>query len=283
MPPLNYSAASDKGHCRDNNEDTYFAGPDVGVWLVADGMGGHEAGEVASAIARDVIAVQSKAQIPLTTAIEQAHKAILEASARGEGANGMGSTVVALKSTAQEYEIAWVGDSRAYLWTFTEDGGSLEQLTLDHSYVQMLVDTGAISAADMDKHPDKNVITQCLGSTDLQRVKVDTVHGVWEKNQWILLCSDGLSDELNDEALARILCNSRSPKEAVAKLMEAALDQGGNDNITLQIIESPLTKRYFYTPITDWLPALTGHAALDFTLYVLASVSVALLSFWVIG
>lgn len=283
MPPLNYSAASDKGHCRDNNEDTYFAGPDAGVWLVADGMGGHEAGEVASAIARDVISVQTKAQVPLGTAIEQAHKAILEASARGEGAAGMGSTVVALKCVGQEYEIAWVGDSRAYLWTFTEAGGSLEQLTLDHSYVQMLVDTGAISAADMDKHPDKNVITQCLGSTDLQRVKVDTIHGVWEKNQWILLCSDGLSDELNDEALARLLCSARSPRDAAAKLMDAALDEGGNDNITLQVIESPLTKRYFYTPITDWLPALTGNAGLDFSLYTLATASLALLCFWVIG
>lgn len=283
MPPLNYSAATDKGLCRDNNEDTYLASQAAGVWLVADGMGGHEAGEVASAIARDTIGQQVDHGTPLPVAIERAHMAIIDAARQGIGAPGMGSTVVALKSKHTEYEIAWVGDSRAYLWTFHPEGGSLEQLTLDHSYVQMLVDTGAISAADVDKHPDKNVITQCLGSMELQRVRVDQVQGLWEKNQWILLCSDGLTDELDDVAMARILCEARSPRDAVGKLIQAALDNGGNDNITLQIVESPLTKRRFYTTITDWLPELTGNSGLDFTLYSLAVASLALLCFWIFG
>lgn len=283
MPPLNYSAATDKGLSRDNNEDTYYAGPSVGVWLVADGMGGHEAGEVASAIVRDSIKQQVSIQASLTHAIEYSHNAILDAVRRGVGAPGMGSTVVALKSRQSEYEIAWVGDSRAYLWTFKPDGGSLEQLTLDHSYVQMLVDTGAISASDKDQHPDRNVITQCLGSLELKQVRVDQVHGVWEKDQWILLCSDGLTDELDDETLARILCECRSPKDAVARLLQAALDNGGNDNITLQVVESPLSKRRFYMAITDWLPDLTGNPGLDFSLYSLALASFGLLCYWVFG
>lgn len=283
MPPLNYSAATDKGLCRDNNEDTYFAGPEVGVWLVADGMGGHEAGEVASAIVRDSVKQLVQTNTALPTAIELAHTAILESVKNGVGAPGMGSTVVALKSRHNEYEIAWVGDSRAYLWTFQADGGSLEQLTLDHSYVQMLVDTGAISAAEVDNHPDKNVITQCLGSVELRQVNVDQVHGVWEKDQWVLLCSDGLTDELDDEALARILCESRTPKEAVSKLLQGALDSGGSDNVTIQIIESPLSKRYFYSVITDWLPELTGKPSVDFSLYSLALASFGLLCFWIFG
>lgn len=283
MPPLNYSAATDKGLCRDNNEDTYFADPAVGVWLVADGMGGHEAGEVASAIARDCVQQQVEANIPLYVAIENAHQAILDAANSGVGAMGMGSTVVALKSKQHEYEIAWVGDSRAYLWTFQADGGSLEKLTLDHSYVQMLVDTGAISAEEVDNHPDKNVITQCLGSAELRTVKVDLVQGIWEKYQWILLCSDGLTDELDDGSIARILCDSRSPKDAVGKLIQAALDSGGGDNVTVQVVESPLTKRYFFSPITNWLPELTGNSMFDIALYGLALSSLGLLSFWILG
>ncbi|MBB3168534.1 PP2C family protein-serine/threonine phosphatase [Simiduia aestuariiviva] len=283
MPPLNYSAATDKGLSRDNNEDTYYAGPDVGVWVVADGMGGHEAGEVASAIVRDSIKQQIQSQSSLSQAIENSHKAILEAVKHGVGAPGMGSTVVALRSRQTEYEVAWVGDSRAYLWTFKPDGGSLEQLTLDHSYVQMLVDTGAISASDKNQHPDRNVITQCLGSQELKNVRVDQVHGVWEKDQWIILCSDGLTDELSDEIIARILCESRSPKDAVAKLLQAALDSGGSDNITIQVVESPLTKRHFYMAITDWLPELTGNSSLDFSLYSLALASFGLLCYWLLG
>ena len=283
MPPLNYSAATDKGLCRDNNEDTYFASPDLGVWLVADGMGGHEAGEVASAIVRDSIKQQVSINVPLTTAIEFAHSSVLDAVKQGIGAPGMGSTVVALKSRNTEYEIVWVGDSRAYLWTFHDEGGSLEQLTLDHSYVQMLLDTGAISPSEVENHPDKNVITQCLVSLELRQVRVDQVHGTWEKHQWVLLCSDGLTDELDDESLARVLCDARSPKDAVSKLLQAALDSGGNDNVTLQIIESPLSKRYFYTGITDWLPELTGQSGIDFTLYSLALASFGLLCFWIFG
>src|SRR5690606_11801246 len=139
---LEYSAATNAGHKRDNNEDSYLSLPEQGLWLVADGMGGHEAGEVASAIVRDTLLNLQRRT--LSEAIQLSHRAVVDAAADGQGAPGMGSTVVALRSEGHSYEVAWVGDSRAYLWTHTEDGGRLERLTTDHSYVQMLMATGAI-------------------------------------------------------------------------------------------------------------------------------------------
>ncbi|ROQ20288.1 MULTISPECIES: PP2C family protein-serine/threonine phosphatase [Marinimicrobium] len=279
QPPLEYSAATHAGHKRDNNEDTLLSLPERGLWLVADGMGGHEAGEVASAIVRDTLLDQQHKS--LTQAIQASHRAVLKAAANGEGAPGMGSTIVALRSLGDDYEVAWVGDSRAYLWTHTEDGGRLERLTTDHSYVQMLLASGVIEEAEVEGHPDKNIITQCLGSYELQEVKVDSVRGQWLKDQWILLCSDGLTDELDDEALARLLFRCRSPRAAVNRLMRAALDAGGRDNITLQLIQSPLSQRSRWSTLWQWVPHITGRRGPDLALYATALLSLALVLYWV--
>ncbi|HWV15453.1 MAG TPA: protein phosphatase 2C domain-containing protein [Cellvibrio sp.] len=244
--PLNQrlisNAASHPGLKRSNNEDCLLSSPETGLWLVADGMGGHEAGEVASAIVLDTLAklAQDQAHFSLTQAIQTAHKDILDSAAAGIGAAGMGSTVVALLSRKKNYQVAWVGDSRAYLWTSTPAGGELSRLTTDHSYVQMLLASGTISAEEVENHPDKHIITQCLGIEELENVSVDLVHRQWQKNQWILLCSDGLTDELNDEAIAAVLAANSNSQEAVNQLLEAALEHGGRDNISLQIIESPV-------------------------------------------
>lgn len=175
----------------------------------------------------------------------------------------MGSTIVALKSRAEKYQIAWVGDSRAYLWTPTRDGGRLVQLSSDHSYVQMLVETGVIRPEDADSHPEKNIITQCLGMQELTRVKVDVIEQQWQKNQWILLCSDGLTDELSDKTIAQILSDSQDCLAAVDQLLHAALTNGGRDNITLQIIESPLHDNSARKGLLQWVPYLTGKPGID--------------------
>lgn len=276
---LAYSAATNAGHKRENNEDTFLSLPERGLWLVADGMGGHDAGEVASAIVRDTLLDERSKS--LKQAIQSSHRAVLEAAARGKGAPGMGSTIVALHSEGDEYEVAWVGDSRAYLWTHTDDGGRLERLTTDHSYVQMLLASGAIGEDEVERHPDKNIITQCLGSHELQNVKVDSVRGQWQRDQWILLCSDGLTDELDDEDLARLLYRSRSPRTAVNKLMRAALDAGGRDNITLQLVQSPLNRRSRWTTLWQWVPHITGKRGPDLALYGAALLSLALVLYWV--
>jgi PPM family protein phosphatase len=279
---LEYSAATNVGRRRDNNEDTYLSLPEQGLWLVADGMGGHEAGEVASAIVRDTLLNQSYRN--LSEAIQNSHRAVVKAAAEGQGAPGMGSTVVALRSRDYHYEVAWVGDSRAYLWTHTPEGGRLERLTTDHSYVQMLLASGAIGEEEVDNHPEKNIITQCLGSSELPEVQVDAVQGQWLPGQWILLCSDGLTDELDDQHIARILCDSRqNHRRALQLLMRAALARGGRDNITLQVVQSPLTPNSRWSILWQWIPTITGRRTWDAGLYGAALVSLTLMLYWILG
>ena len=233
---LDYSAASHQGQ-RDNNEDTYLSLPEQGLWLVADGMGGHQAGEVASAIVAQTL--RSHTQKTLKEALEHSHQAVLEAADRGIGAPGMGSTAVVLRSHNNDYEVAWVGDSRAYLWTPSPEGGCLERLTRDHSYVQMLLASGAIGPEEVENHPDKNIITQCLGSQQLEALQVDSVKGSWQPDQCILLCSDGLTDELSDRNIAEILSQAPDSRAGVKRLLRAALKEGGHDNITLLLVCAP--------------------------------------------
>jgi PPM family protein phosphatase len=268
--PLDYSAATHPGLKRENNEDCFVSAPDAGLWGVADGMGGHEAGEVASAIVRDTLERLARDKLPfsLGDAIQQSHQAILRSAEQGIGAPGMGSTLVTLLSNKRQYEIAWVGDSRAYLWTATSEGGQLTRLTTDHSYVQMLYAAGAISAEEVEHHPDKNIITQCLGMQELAQVKVDITHGQWQQNQWILLCSDGLTDELSDSDIAQILQHSSNSLTAVDQLLHAALTNGGNDNITLQIIESPLgSSPPMNSGLWKWIPQISTNRLLDAALF----------------
>lgn len=285
ISPLEYSAASHPGLIRDNNEDCFLSRPEQGLWLVADGMGGHEAGEVASALVRDTIEreTQNNPNIPLIDSIQQAHASILNSAEQGIGAPGMGSTVVALKSTSEKYQVAWVGDSRAYLWTPTRDGGRLEQLSIDHSYVQMLVETGVIRAEDAEFHPEKNIITQCLGMQELTQVRVGLVEQQWQKDQWILLCSDGLTDEISDKNIAQILNESPDCLAAVDQLLHAALTNGGRDNITVQIIESPLYVNRPQKGLAQWVPYLTGRTKLDTWIFALSLVSLVGLLFYVMS
>ena len=144
---------------RELNEDTYYGDSELGLWLVADGMGGHEYGEVASALARETIVREVRDGTPLAQAIRIADEEIIRASRRRNDALPMGTTVVAARITGNRFEVAWVGDSRVYLWR----EGQLAQLSQDHSYVQELIAQGAISAEQARSHPHRNVVTQALG------------------------------------------------------------------------------------------------------------------------
>jgi len=280
--PILFSAVTHAGLARDNNEDTFLSLPDLGIWVVADGMGGHEAGEIASAIVRDTIQQvwQRDPNATLGQSLQASHKAVLQAAARGIGAPGMGSTVVALHSTKTDYEIAWVGDSRAYLWTFDNAGGKLELLTRDHSYVQMLVNAGALREEEADSHPERNIITQCLGSVGLDQVHVDEIHREWKANQWILLCSDGLSDEIASSAISHVLNDTRDSVLAANRLLDAALAKGAHDNVTLQIIESPLESQSKSGFWWRWVPFFTRHRHWDAWIFTTALGSLLLLLIW---
>jgi PPM family protein phosphatase len=267
--PLEYSATTHPGLKRENNEDCFLSAPNADLWLVADGMGGHEAGEVASAIVRATFEdfVQQGTPFSLIDAIQKSHVNILRSAENDIGARGMGSTVVALLNQKQQYQVAWVGDSRAYLWTPNEYGGELIRLTTDHSYVQMLYASGVITADDVEKHPDKNIITQCLGMQEIAEVQVDVTSGQWKMNQWILLCSDGLSDELSDSSIASILERSPNSFTAVDQLLNEALVNGGRDNITLQIIESPIILEGAGDRFWQWIPAITTNRKMDAVIF----------------
>lgn len=273
---------TDKGLQRDSNEDCFLSEPITGLWLVADGMGGHEAGEVASAITKDTINQQICAGKPLETAILEAHQAVIAAVNRTPQTKGMGSTVVALHTNDEEYQVSWVGDSRAYLWTATTDGGQLEQLTIDHSYVQTLLDSGAITPEEVANHPDKNIITQCIGLKGNTNIEVSTVFGQWLEGQWILLCSDGLTSELDNPSIAQILCDATSPESATKELLQETLDKGARDNVTIQVIQSP---NFFPSqPIRKkkLLPMVTPHQWLDNLLYGMAFISLLTIGFWIL-
>ena len=220
MPLPYYSAKTDTGLVRTNNEDALLVKPALKLWAVADGMGGHASGEVASAVANAAITQAIETGQTLAEAIQQAHKAVLHEARDNPQYLGMGSTIVAVHSSGNQYQVAWVGDSRAYLWTHSHLGRQLEQLTTDHSYVQMLYQSGAITAKEMINHPERNVITQCLGSIELANVNVDFIDREWAKGDWLLLCSDGLTDEVSDQSIARILSEAPDCLAAVDQLME---------------------------------------------------------------
>lgn len=217
---------------REHNEDTYYGDAQLGLWLVADGMGGHEFGEVASALARDTIVARIREGASLADAIRAADQEIIRQSRRRSDSLPMGTTVVAARLDGARFEIAWVGDSRIYLWD-----GQLHQLSQDHSYVQELIDQGAITPEQARSHPHRNVITQALGVTDPQALKVEVLQGELRADMQLLLCSDGLTEEVSDAQIATILAKADiSAQECVDQLVLAALDGGGSDNITVMLL-----------------------------------------------
>jgi len=219
---------------REHNEDTYYADADIGLWLVADGMGGHAHGEVASALARDAVVREVGSGGSLAQAVQSADADILQLSGRRSEALPMGTTIVALHVTGTEYEACWVGDSRIYLWD-----GALKQISQDHSYVQELIKQGAITQEQARTHPHRNVVTQALGVTDPQSLRVETLRGRFTPGMQVLLCSDGLTEEVDDRQISAILArDDLSAQECVDHLILAALDGGGSDNVTAVLVRN---------------------------------------------
>ncbi|GMU42031.1 MAG: serine/threonine-protein phosphatase [Xanthomonadales bacterium] len=230
---IEFGHGTHTGLRREHNEDTYCADPDMGLWLVADGMGGHEHGEVASALARDVVIREVTKGLALAPAIQSADEEIIRHSNEKRSERPMGTTVVAVRVRGHDYEVAWVGDSRVYLW---KEGG-LRQISQDHSYVQELIDQGAISPAQARTHPHRNVVTQALGVTMPDQLKIETLRGTLQSGQCLLLCSDGLTEEVDDALISEILGRGLSAQETVDHLILAALDHGGSDNITVLLVK----------------------------------------------
>ena len=231
-----WGGASDVGRVRSGNEDAFLA--DAGVFVVADGMGGHNAGEVASELAVTTMrsalrdAVSSTEQ--LRELVQQANTTIYTASLDDSTQRGMGTTLTALVMIPNVHDrvlVANVGDSRTYLLR----NGVLNRITTDHSYVQELVNEGVITADDARKHPQKNIVTRALGID--RYVAVDVFSHDVQPGDRFLLCSDGLVDEVADADIAQILTSNASPVDASTALVNAANDAGGRDNTTVIVVD----------------------------------------------
>lgn len=225
--------ATDVGQ-RKHNEDAYYIDMQLGLSIVADGVGGHDAGEVASAITCEVINREVSAGSPLKDAVRCANREVTEAVEQGRGKAGMASTVVVVRHTVSNYEIAWVGDSRVYLWD-----GHLKLLTQDHSYVQALLAQGRITLAEARDHPRKNVIVQAIGLQADEALQVGQNRGSLEPGQVLLLCSDGLSDVVEPAQIAQILSTGDGWQDRCQMLVDAAVRAGGRDNITVVLLAGP--------------------------------------------
>jgi len=228
---------TDAGKVRQNNEDALLVGDgeDETLFVVADGIGGFEAGEVASSLAVEVLK-DLQPDEPFEAAIGEANRRIVAAGRGDEKLSGMGTTVVAIRfgGTQREpvAEVAHVGDSRAYLMR----GGDMRPITEDHSLVAELVRSGDLTRDQAAEHPQKNLITRALGADE--EVDVDTAVLPVEAGDRILLCSDGLSDMVPEGEISLILAESPDdPEKAARGLLSAALDAGGSDNITVVVVD----------------------------------------------
>ena len=221
------ASRTDTGRQRHANEDAYFAR--APVFAVADGMGGAQAGEVASRIATDAFDSElgsGPAEAELRSLVESANREIHELAKRDASVAGMGTTLTAAVISGEEVALAHVGDSRAYRLR----GSRLERLTKDHSLVEELRSTGQLTDEQAEEHPQRSIITRALGPEE--RVQVDTLTVQAEPGDVFLLCSDGLTTMVEEEKITRILVGATSLDAAVRALVEEANRAGGRDNIT---------------------------------------------------
>lgn len=237
MTVLRAGGASDVGQVRTINQDSMLLGPRI--YVVADGMGGHQGGEVASAMAVD--AFEHGADLATVTVndlvsrAQEANGIVYERSGDDPSLSGMGTTLVAIALVREGDEdrlaIVNVGDSRAYRLT----GGQLEQISDDHSLVGEMVRDGRISDEQAREHPQKNIVTRAIG-IDVD-VDVDEFQLLPHAGDRYLLCSDGLTDEVPDDEIAEVLRRLDDPDDAAAELVRRANDHGGRDNITVLIVD----------------------------------------------
>ena len=230
--PRSYAARSDVGSVREHNEDSYLV--KTPLFVVADGMGGHEAGEVASNIAvttMEAHAPKSTSPEALAAAVIKANEAVLRGAQDGTGKPGMGTTLTAAFVFEDEATIAQVGDSRAYLL----HDGQLQRITRDHSLVADLIEQGRLTEAEARFHPQRSVITRALGSDPHMQPDLYTLHV--EEGDRLLLCSDGLCSMISDEDIEEILLDNPAPAHACDALVEEAIIAGGLDNVTVIVID----------------------------------------------
>ena len=231
-----FAALSDRGRVRQQNEDSIGAFPEFGLWVVADGMGGHAAGDVASRI---IIEEMGSLGVPISAQdqrarvqerLARAHHRILNHS-RDSGLGGAGSTVAALLLHGAELACIWAGDSRIYLMR----DGALTPLTRDHSEVALMVAAGTLTEDQARTAPRRNVITRAIGIG--QAVEPDTVSGVIKDGDRLLLCSDGLTEHLTDAEIAGFVGRRLAAADVAQALINETLQRGARDNVSVIVVD----------------------------------------------
>ncbi|HRY28693.1 MAG TPA: Stp1/IreP family PP2C-type Ser/Thr phosphatase [Elusimicrobiota bacterium] len=240
---------TDPGQVRKNNEDNYWVDPDLGLLIVADGMGGHASGEVASQMAVDLVKAQvanglKTGKIPamgekplhlsmrahlLAVSLRMANEVVYEASQSRAENKGMGTTIVAVLADRKSFAVAHVGDSRLYL----HRGGKLRQLTRDHSVVAEQVAKGLLTPEQAEQSEIKNVLTRALGVGP--EVEVDVDEQSLRADDVLLLCTDGLPRMADDAVIQDVLAHSTDPLEICNALIKIANERGGKDNVTVAV------------------------------------------------
>jgi len=239
---MHVAARSDVGMVRSGNEDSFFAHATKqgGLFIVADGMGGHAAGEVASEMAVQIVSRELSGLHQLTgsaprekvaESIRNANRAIYDRTINESDKQGMGTTVSVLLISGERWLVGQVGDSRVYLLR----DGALTQLTKDHSYVQEQVDAGLLTPEQARYHPYSNVITRCVGAGE--EVEADTFSGEFRAGDVFLVCSDGLTGMVDDRRLQQLLLSRASAGRIVDALIAEANYRGGLDNVTAVVVQ----------------------------------------------
>ena len=233
---MKYCALSEKGK-RQHNEDAVFVPEhsEVALAVVADGMGGHKAGDTASSMALDIIVSEIKRggaspEQLIERAVDAANAAVYAASMSSSECRGMGTTAVLAMPFLSFYVAANIGDSRIYHY----HNGSIDQVSRDHSYVQELVDSGYITKAQAAVHPRRNIITRAIGTSNTETA--DIFRREWQPGDMLLLCTDGLHSVLEDMEIARILSEESDIGEACGRLISEAVYGGSTDNISVALI-----------------------------------------------
>ena len=227
---------TDIGKSRPTNEDSfYLPQKSERFCAIADGMGGHNAGEVASSMAIDVFCKEMRAaermgSSALHHAVERANKKVYERSCSAEKLSGMGTTFTALVADGRRIHIAHVGDSRAYLIR----SGGISRVTQDHTLVEEMVSKGVISEREARVHPKRNLLTRALGTSET--VEVDLIQLDIRGDEVLLLCSDGLSNYVSEHDMLHVVTGAGEWSEKLKTLVQIALNAGGSDNITALIV-----------------------------------------------
>jgi PPM family protein phosphatase len=249
---IDASARTDVGRVRSNNEDAFRLDPEINLYVLSDGMGGQAHGEVASALAVETVVQYCREanrdpertlygdrrpdlcerSNRLLSAVRLANRKIFEAAAKDPDHGGMGATIVAVWIDEQRMSLAHVGDSRAYLLR----GGSLEQLTADHSLVAEHVRRGTMTPQEAESSQLQNILVRALGSQD--QVEVDVDEQMVLDGDTLLLCSDGLTHMVTDAEIASTLSTHETSQAAADRLVDLANDYGGEDNVTVIVIRA---------------------------------------------